>query len=329
MPPSSGAAPSSSEPPTVSFGEWSFISTSGLLKKRHEACFVAVGDKAYLIGGRGLLPVTEFVPFNQTWNKKSKPPVELNHMQCVAVDEKIWIMSAWTGNYPNETAVADIYIYDPSMDSWAIKTGLPENRRRGGAAAVFVDRNGTREIYVSHGNRGGHGAHAQALGWLDKYNVDTDTWTTNLTDAPNPRDHTGGALVNGNRICVAGGRDGGEAAFFNTTVAPTDCFNLDTGLWESKAPIPTPRAGSAYGTTCDGKLMVAGGEGYGQAWANVEVFDGDVWDVWNPLNEARHGTGLAVFCGCNEIYIASGSGDQGGFPELSTTERYVPSGSVC
>ena len=326
----SGPYSAPSVAPTSHPSEWTLVSTSGNLKKRHEACFVMSNGKGYLIGGRGLKPVTEFDPVSKTWTRKSFTPIELHHMQCVTVEDSIFIVSSWTGNYPNETNVADIHIYNTTDDSWSTRSGLPEERRRGGAAAVLVGRNGTREIYVSHGNRGGHGEAAVALGWLDKYDVDRDQWTTNLPDASHPRDHTGGGLVqNDTLLCVAGGRDTGVVDFFDAVVLPTECYNLNTGSWEVKPNIPAGRAGSAYGTTCDGKLMVAGGEGFGQAYDNVDVFDGTSWETIDSLERARHGTGLAFSCVCNEIYIASGSGNQGGTPELTTTERYRPVTSTC
>jgi hypothetical protein len=118
---------------------------------------------------------------------------------------------------------------------------LPEPRRRGGAASVLVGR----KIYVSHGNRGGHetGNHSTTLGWLDYYDLDENKWYTNLPDAPNPRDHTGGAYVNG-RFCVAGGRDGGDPDFFNKVILPTDCYDPVTNTWSMEANIPQGRAGS-------------------------------------------------------------------------------------
>jgi hypothetical protein len=184
-----------------------------------------------------------------------------------------------------------------------------------------------RKIYVSHGNRGGHetGDFATTLGWLDYFDIDEDKWYTNLPDAPNPRDHTGGALVNG-QICVAGGRDGGSIGFFDKVILPTDCFDPVKNKWFVKADIPQGRAGSAYGTSCDGKLIVAGGEGFGQAWANVDVFDGESWTSLSRLNIARHGSGLAIDCKCNQIHIASGAGRQGGGTEISSVETYFPSG---
>jgi len=226
------------------------------------------------------------------------------------------------GNCCNEQNVAEILMFDTLTNTWSNKTGLPEHRRRGGGAAVLYGR----DIYVVAGNRGGHGEGiGQALAWVDKYNIDTDQWTTNLTDAPHARDHTGGGIVDG-KLCVAGGRDSGAADYFNATILPTDCYNFATDQWEVQEDIPQGRAGAAYGTTCDGKLMVAGGEGYGQAFDRVDVFNGTSWQTVDSLETARHGTGLAVNCFCNHIYIASGSGAQGGNPELNTTETYFPSG---
>lgn len=233
-------------------------------------------------------------------------------LQCVAADGKIWIVSSWTGSYPREQNTEDIHIYDPVMNAWSTRAGLPEPRRRGSAASVLVGR----RIFVSHGNRGGHeqgdGDYATTLGWLDYYDLDKDQWTTGLPDAPNPRDHTGGALIDGNKLCIAGGRDGGTDGFFNLVILPTDCYNLDKGEWTVEADIPQGRAGSSYGTTCDKKLMIAGGEGFGKAFSEVYVFNGSSWASFPDLNVARHGSGLAVDCKCKQIHIASGSGGQGG-----------------
>jgi large repetitive protein len=320
---------------TESVGAWIVVNSNATLTARHEACFVMVGSlqRAYLIGGRGVHPVDIYDPVTRRWTVGRETPIELHHMQCVALDEKVWIVSAWTGDYPREKNVANIYIYDPKNDSWSTKPGLPRHRRRGSAAAVVVGR----RIYVSHGNRGGHETflHARTLGWLDYYNVDTNTWTTCLPNAPNPRDHTGGALIvtnvndtNKNRrlLCVAGGRDGGKRKFFNRVILPTDCFDLETNEWSVHTNIPHGRAGSSYGTTCDGKLILAGGEGFGQAFANVDVFDGTTWTTWPSLQIARHGSGLAVDCACLQIYLASGAATQGGAKEIASVETFFPNG---
>ena len=187
-------------------------------------------------------------------------------------------------------------------------------------------------IYVSHGNRGGHetGNFSITLGWLDYYDISEDRWYTNLPDAPHPRDHVGGGLVNG-RICVAGGRDGGEIDFFAKVILPTDCYDPVTNTWSVEANIPSGRAGSSYGTTCDGKLMIAGGEGgiktaKKEAWSNVDVFDGTSWTSIDSLNIPSHGSGLAVDCVCQQIHIASGARTLGGKFEITSVETLFPNG---
>jgi hypothetical protein len=208
-------------------------------------------------------------------------------------------------------------------DKWLTKPGLPEERRRGAAASVLVGQ----RIYVSHGNRGGHetGNFSTTLGWLDYYDITQGRWYTNLPNAPNPRDHTGGAFING-RICVAGGRNGGEINFFNNVVLPTDCYDPIKQKWTVEANIPQGRAGSSYGTTCDGKLIIAGGEGFGRAYSNVDIFDGKAWTSIDNLNIGRHGSGLAVDCICEQIHIASGARTQGGSQEIKSVETLFANG---
>lgn len=216
------------------------------------------------------------------------------------------------------------YVYDVNSDSWGTRAPMPQGRRRGSAAVAFH----SGKLYVAMGNQGGHGSHAQTLGYLDIYDPATDSWSTG-PDAPNPRDHTGGAIVN-DMFCIAGGRDGGQSDFFWKNVGETNCYNFDTDSWEIKPSIPQPRAGSSYGRTCDGKLAVAGGEGEGNAYNRVDVFDGDAWESPTFLKQARHGSGLAIgSCDCKNMYIASGSGVQGGGLELDSTEVYSPSGGKC
>lgn len=263
-------------------------------------------------------------PTEQRWSQKEGPGLEIHHMQCVAVAGRVWVVSSWTGNYPKERNVNKIYIYDTVHDQWFTKDGLPKGRRRGGAAAVHYKG----EIYVSHGNRGGHGAHATAFGWLDKYNILEDRWITNLSDAPNPRDHSGGVVIDNHGIfCVAGGRDSGVKLFFDAVVLPTDCYNFVLNTWTVRASIPQGRAGSNYGQTCDGKLMIAGGEGFGKAFSNVDVFDGNNWTPYPSLVLGRHGSGLAFSCDCNQVHVASGSIKQGDY-ETSTIETLFPRGQM-
>ena len=148
---------------------------------RHEACFVRIGNKAYLLGGRGKrLPINELDldfsgPFKDNydsngnnrnnplrqkwpgrWTRKSArlKTQDVHHAQCLEYQDKIWIVSSWTGGYPNEKNSDMILIYDPLTDTWNTSRTLnivlaPERHRGATAAAVYQD-----EIYISHGASG-------------------------------------------------------------------------------------------------------------------------------------------------------------------------------
>lgn len=324
-PPAPPMAPPST--PSSAKGKWVTAAIAkGKLTARHEACAVMWGGKVYLLGGRGWKkPVNIYDPKTNVWTEKSGPGVELHHMQCVAVANKIWVVTSWKGGFPKEQNNDKVWVYDIASSSWSTRAGLPEWRQRGGAAAVLRGD----FIYVLAGNRGGHGNHATTLGWVDAYNYKTDKWFIKaLPDVPVPRDHVGGAMVKG-RMCIAGGRDGGRGIFFQLNKKESYCFNFGTSKWERIADFPMPRAGANTGTVCDGGMMIAGGEGDGQAYKAVHVFDGKSWTRGPDLKEARHGSGLAVSqCGCGQLFVPSGSGRQGGNPELYTTEQFIPAGKA-
>ncbi|CAN8064096.1 unnamed protein product [Agarophyton chilense] len=300
--------------------------------QRHEACAVMINGLVILVGGRGVnKPVSIYNPKTGIWTTHPGPGagIEIHHFQCVAAQGKVWIVSSWTGGFPFEKDNDKIFVYDVASKSWATRAGLPLSRRRGGSAAVLRGD----WIYVVGGNRGGHGAHATSLPWMDAYNYKTNKWQTALPSMPatEARDHVGGGMVNG-QLCIAGGRDGGEANFFFKNKAATYCFNFGAWKWEKKANMPVPRAGAMTGTVCGGKLMVAGGEGGTQAYRRVDLFNGSVWERGPDMLRARHGSGLAIAqCRCGQIFIPSGSGNRGGSPELFSTEKYNPPGTpnVC
>jgi hypothetical protein len=299
---------------------------------QHETCFVLANNgKAYMFGGRLKEPVCEYDPNLRTWKcSETDIPQRLHHMQCLAIGDDIWIASSWGGSFPDEDNKDNIFIYSPSTDSFSTRTGLDATRARGGAANAYDPS--TNSIYVSHGNTGGHDAFSESVTLLDRYDIDTDTWTA-LSDGLIARDHTGGAIING-ELCVAAGRNGESVA---STILPTECYNIATDTWSLRESIAVGRGGSAYGTTCDGRLMVAGGESGedgGKAHDEVSVFDGTSWEEFPSLIVARHGTGLAVDCSCGQIFIAGGSPIEGG-PEgnggLQITEHFLPGGvdEVC
>lgn len=285
--------------------------------QRHEAAFVRLGEKFYLLGGRGIRPVSIFDTRTNSWSTGSEPPIEMHHFQPVVYGNKIFIIAALTGVWPDETPTEHIYEYDPATDTWSKGDEIPEERRRGSTGNVIHEG----KIYVSCGIKNGHiGDHKN---WLDSYDPKTGEWEV-LADAPRPRDHFQAVLVKGKIYVPAGRNTGKNDGPFGGTIAEVDAYDIASNSWEALPNnIPTRRAGNAA-ILYNGEVVVAGGESPKQEKAHAEVEALDLatyqWKVMPSLLEGRHGTGLLEYEGA--LYIASGCGNRGGEPELFTMEKF-------
>lgn len=309
--------PVTNETPELKW-QWVTSSDGSELIARHEAAFVTVGSKFFLLGGRGVRPVSIFDTDMAVWSDGSEPPIEIHHFQPVVYEDKIYIIGGMTGPFPNETPLDKIYIYEPATDIWLEGDEIPEERRRGSTGNIL--HNG--KIYMACGIKNGHvGDHKN---WLDRYDPLTGEWEI-LSDAPRPRDHFQAVLADDN-IYLAGGRNTGKEPgdIFAATISEVDVYDVGSDTWTTLSnTIPTERAGTAA-ILFDGKVVIAGGESPAQEKAHDEVEALDLttneWKTLPNLIEGRHGTGLVLFE--DELYIASGSGNRGGSPELSSTEKY-------
>lgn len=108
-------------PANLPTGQWIVVNPNASIAARHEACFVMVGNKAYLLAGRGVKVVNIYNPVTRKWASGPAPPMEIHHTQCVVADDKIWIVSSWTGSYPRESNTALIFV---SHDLKLIHIGL-------------------------------------------------------------------------------------------------------------------------------------------------------------------------------------------------------------
>ena len=285
---------------------------------RHEAAFVRVGVKFYLLGGRSIRPVSIYDTQTGSWKEGTKPPIEMHHFQPVVYDDKIYCISAMTGGWPNETPTTHVYIYDPITDAWTKGDEIPEERRRGSTGNVLY--NG--RIYVACGIKNGHIGDHKA--WMDVYDPKNGTWEV-LADAPRARDHFQAVLVDGKIVAPAGRNTGIEPDQpFGGTIAEVDVYDIASNTWETLPnEIPTKRAGNAAIYFGD-EVVVVGGESTMQEKAHAEVealnLKTNKWRTLPSLIEGRHGSGLLNYE--DEIYIASGCGNRGGNPELFTMEKY-------
>lgn len=298
---------------------WKFVSSSDKSEpiERHEAAFIAIKDKFYLLGGRKIKPVSIYNTKTKDWTKGTKPPVEMHHFQPIVYKDEIYIIGALTGKYPLETPLEDIYVYNPKKNSWRKEGKIPRERLRG-ATGTIIKKN---VVFISCGIKNGHTSDHK--NWLDSYNLDTKKWIV-LEDAPRARDHFQAVENDGNIYLLGGRLSKAPKKTFTETIAEVDVYNIKQQKWHTlKNTIPTQRAGAAsvFYNNC---ILVIGGESIHQKTAhnNIEGLNTKTleWELFPPLKRGRHGSGAILFH--NSIYIASGSGNRGGKPELKTMEIF-------
>ncbi|MEZ5366849.1 MAG: kelch repeat-containing protein [Bryobacterales bacterium] len=295
---------------------WTPMKTEGQPLARHECAFIEAGGKLYLIGGRGEKPVNVYDPKTNRWSEAAAPPMEIHHFQPVVFDRKIYVLGALTGKYPHETPVPNVLIFDPKANRWSKGPAIPEDRRRGAAGVAVHDG----KIYVLDGIQDGHwDGH---VAWFDAFDPKTGAWTK-LPDAPRPRDHFQSVVI-GDKLYAAGGRlsSAKTGDTFKLSVGEVDIFDFSTGAWSTaKEKIPTERAG-CFATDWKGRVLVLGGESgaHEAAHSEAEAFDPKTgkWTSLPGLAQGRHGTGVAEYGG--KLWVAAGSANRGGGPELTTLE---------
>jgi N-acetylneuraminic acid mutarotase len=295
------------------------VTTKSTAIARHENSFVRVGAHFYLLGGRGIKPISIYNSKTNTWTTGKEPLMEIHHFQGVAYQGKIYVIGAMTGKYPYETPVANILIYDPTEDTWEIGPEIPSERRRGSSGVVVKDN----KAYIISGIVDGH--NDKHVPWVDSYDFKSKTWKI-LADAPRARDHFQAAIRNGKIYAVSGRNSSYKTQqTFELTIPEVDIYNIRTNRWSTLGKpfnLPTERAGAST-VLYKNYLMVVGGESSSLKTAHdeVEVFDLKKmeWRVLNSLKRGRHGTQAILHK--KHVYIAAGSGNKGGKPELSSLEK--------
>ncbi|KGL62298.1 Kelch repeat-containing protein [Polaribacter sp. Hel1_85] len=298
--------------------KWETLSCNGEPVARHEAAFVEVDSKFYLLGGRRIQEVSVFDPNNNLWTSGAKPPIEIHHFQGVSYKKKIYIVGAHTGKYPYETPLPQAYVYDPAKDLWMKGFAIPKDRVRASTTAnVYKDK-----LYIAGGIIDGHwDGHVK---WFDVYDFKTGKWKK-LPDAPRARDHATSVICN-DKLYLLGGRisSGKIKKVFHLTIAEIDVYDFKTETWSTlDTSIPRQRAGCT--SICiDNKIIFTGGETSKEKKANgeLDVLDTKTgaWSKLPSLVQGRHGTQLIWHK--KKLYIASGCSKRGGSTELTSIEAF-------
>lgn len=301
-------------------GRWDFAeSTDGSeYIPRDEASLGIAGEKLILLGGRGAKETSVFDLKERLWLVASSPPIEMHHFQTVNYEDKLYVIGAMTGKYPDETPVPNIYIYDPEADSWTKGAEIPADRRRGGAGAILYNNKIYLVCGITNGHKNGH------VTWMDEFDPETEKWTV-MPDAPRARDHFQAAVVNNELFAVGGRKSMAPENTFAKTIAEVDVFDFSKKQWYTLTDnIPTMRAGTS--TVALGKyVVIVGGESSSSELAHIETEAYDTkkgkWVKMVSLIDGRHGMGAVVYK--NRIYVAGGNGNRGSGTPIETMEVFT------
>jgi N-acetylneuraminic acid mutarotase len=225
-----------------------------------------VGNVLYLFGGFNLNnrkylyePTARSFAYDGTtgkWRTISPMPQGLSHAGITS-DGTQYIYYA--GGYYSPTGTTDdaftaiqsVWRYDTLSDTYLQLADLPAPRGAGGMALV-----GTALYYFGGTNSG----RTQDFG--DTWRLDiTDplaTWTPVAT-MPNPRNHMGWGVLNG-EVYVVGGM---HLTVASTAQGDLDAYDPVADAWTALAPLPYPRDHVMDSTFADiyGRLVVVGGWG--------------------------------------------------------------------
>ncbi|WP_336514219.1 malectin domain-containing carbohydrate-binding protein [Pollutibacter soli] len=305
----------------AAIGNWEYVYTSDGSNPtaRHECSYVEANGKFFLLGGRGNPGTYMYDPATNKWTQKANFPNnrEIHHFQGVYYNGKIYVICAFTGGFPDETPVGDIYIYDISSNSWSVLANqIPSARRRGAAGAVAYNN----KIYIVGGAKVGH-----MSGWvsyLDEFNPATNAWTT-LGDAPHARDHFQAQVINGKMYVAAGRRSNYPTSTYEPTEPTVDVYNFASQSWTtlpSSSNIPTTRAGTATVALNNELYVICGESGTNGYHREVQVFNPNT-GAWRSLAntlQGRNGPGGVAYNG--KIYIVNGMVNGN---EVNTQEVYT------
>jgi len=254
-----------------------------------------------------------------TWNQASPLPIALNHPNVVGVDGKIYVLGGLSGE-SGWPAVKNTFVYDPKTDEWEELQSIPDGLQRGSSVmGVYGSK-----VYLAGGIPGTRAS----MDDVSIFDLETLEWLEVPEEAskiPAPRDHGGGAVING-KFYVVGGRESGLQNV-RDTIFILDLEDLESGWTTSEATMPTARGGISVAAVGE-KIYVFGGEGNPEegtngVFGNVEVYDveKDEWEELEPMDLPRHGTSAAAVGG--KIYIPGGGVVQG-VGATSVFDVYVP-----
>jgi N-acetylneuraminic acid mutarotase len=301
-----GSCTPESPPPSTVLATWATRAPSPQI--RYEANGTALGGRLYVLGGfidssiHATTSTAAYDPSGNSWADLTPLPEPVTHSPAVVDGTRLWLLGGLVGHHPGP-ATADVWIYDTEADTWTAGPSLPAPRGAGAGALLG------RTIHFF----GGAERTPDGTGLVDR----AEHWALDLDDLeagwqaraplPDPRNHLGGAALDG-RIYGVGGQHGADDTWGNS--ATVSVYDPGTDAWTAGPSLPEPRGHITASTVASGgRILVAGGTLNGNKPGDaVRAFDpaDGTWLRLPPLPSPRKGPVVGVIDG--DLLAATGNG---------------------
>jgi N-acetylneuraminic acid mutarotase len=236
-----------------------------------------------------------------TWTNIASMPTNVAYGSGVACGGQFYVVDGARGG---GWVTVPLQVYDPTNNSWSLKTADPVDRADAVAGVI------NNKIFVAegwiHSNEGGGTTN------LEIYDPSVDSWTAG---APSLVQRAGSvAAVIGGKLYITGGVE----EFYAGDIATLEIYDSTTDTWTNGAPIPVASE-TAVGAAINGKFYVVGGGvrpagGTAQpdpATTNVFIYDpaSDTWISGAPMPSPRAGAQGGVING--RLFITGGDNVNG------------------
>jgi N-acetylneuraminic acid mutarotase len=220
-------------------------------------------------------------------------------MAAVAIGDDVVVAGGVSGAVaPMPRPTAEVWRTDAVASTWSAGPALPVP----GAAFAWALLGSAMHVAGGLDSSGHFDAAAHHV-----WDVAGAAAWTMAAPIPNPRNHGGGAAAGGLFYAIAGRHRWDEVA---GDVPDVDAFDPATGVWTSRAPLPSPRSeiGASTSTLSDGRILVVGGSLPGivpSAAAFIYDPSANTWSALPCLPEPRKGA-VAFEVG-DRIIVTTGS----------------------
>jgi N-acetylneuraminic acid mutarotase len=204
--------------------------------------------------------------------------------------------------------------YQPAEDAWERLADLPEPRHHL-ALIAFSDA-----IYLA-GGLNAEANSAESNFW--RYEPGSNRWDALEPLPQGPRGSLGGGVIDGTLYVVGGS----SHDLSGPATADLAAWHAETGTWELRAPMPTPREHLGVGVAGGVLVAVGGREGSHEEPTILQATERydpvtDTWSVGAPMPTPRAGLGVAS--DGDAIYVVGGERFLGAAETLGAVERYSP-----